>query len=197
MTRRIAFHLIALACFAVPNARGFGGIVVNHCSSSILLKQMSLQFSTAKWKLYSKEKDEEEFKFDPNMPVIMRGSQEDEISDEVWENVDTGEPPKLVIMKQVSFSSPKNLCFLGQTHSSFSTCRMIASWNQHLYVYTGRSHCCVSDVELRPWSWLARPSAWNEGCWHLYGCFHFVARHYRPEQSRLSFMRLCGYRLIQ
>jgi hypothetical protein len=132
MTHRVAFHLIALACLVVQHTLGFAGIVANDYSRIILLKQKSLPFSTvttekkrlAKWKLYSKEEDQEEFKFDPNMPVIMRGSQEDEISDEVWENVDTGEPPNLVIMKEVSVSSEEGICqyvFSVRHILSFST----------------------------------------------------------------------------
>jgi hypothetical protein len=192
-----SFQLIALACFA-PYARAFGDIAANGCSCTIPLTQTSLSFSTAaietRWQLYAKDEDEEEeFTFDPNMPVIMRGSQEDEISTEVWENVDTGEPPKSVIMKEVSLVfkySPS--CFSFFKLISFST---VASWNQHFYIHTGRHHCCVSNAERCAWSWMARSNTWNEGSWHLYRCVHFVARHCRPERPRLSFIRNRDYLL--
>jgi hypothetical protein len=110
----VSFHLIALACFvAFPYTHAFGGIAVKGCPHSVLWTQTSLWFSTAaverrrtQTRLCAKDENpKDDFKFDSNMPVIMRGSQEDEISSEVWENVDTGEPPKSVIMREVSLIS--------------------------------------------------------------------------------------------
>jgi hypothetical protein len=57
-----------------------------------------------RWKLHSKDNNDpkEIEKVDSDMPVIVRGFDEDEISDEAWENIETGEPPKWIIMKEVS-----------------------------------------------------------------------------------------------
>jgi len=38
---------------------------------------------------------------DLDQPVIVRGFEQDEISDKAWENIEAGEPPKWVVMKEV------------------------------------------------------------------------------------------------
>jgi len=48
-------------------------------------------------KLCSKQEDNDDVE-----PVIVRGFEQDEISDQAWENIETGEPPKWIIMKEVS-----------------------------------------------------------------------------------------------
>jgi hypothetical protein len=196
MARAVSFHLITLACFVTfPYTHSFGVIATNGCYHTMPWTQTSLLFSTATAKrrltqtrLCAKDENpKDDFKFDPNMPVIMRGSQEDEISTEVWENVDTGQPPDSVIMKEVSLiSGLVHHVFPFQTHVSFS---IVASWNQHFYLPISCNHCFVSDAEFCLWSWVAWSSTWNEGNWHLYRCVHFVARHCRSQQSRLSFIR--------
>lgn len=52
-------------------------------------------------RMYSKDQDKDASE-ESSEPVIVRGFEQDEISDEAWENIDTGEPPKWIIMKEVS-----------------------------------------------------------------------------------------------
>jgi hypothetical protein len=37
-----------------------------------------------------------------SMPVIFRGSEEDDLDDGFWDDIETGQPPKWMVMKQVS-----------------------------------------------------------------------------------------------
>ena len=37
-----------------------------------------------------------------SMPVIVRGSEEDDLGDGVWDDIETGQPPQWMVMKEVS-----------------------------------------------------------------------------------------------
>jgi hypothetical protein len=60
------------------------------------------------WRLHSNHNSDNDTieEGDSDVPVIVRGFDQDEISDEVWENIETGEPPKWLVMKEVSRQSP-------------------------------------------------------------------------------------------
>ena len=46
---------------------------------------------------------EDIFDFDPTAePIIIRGSDADDIDGSIWEDLETGEPPKWLVMKEVS-----------------------------------------------------------------------------------------------
>lgn len=55
-------------------------------------------------RLHSKD-DNNDTPEESNKPVIVRGFEQDEISDELWENIETGEPPKWIVVKEVSLES--------------------------------------------------------------------------------------------
>lgn len=52
---------------------------------------------------------------------ILRGDPDDELSEQMWEDIQTGEPPKWIIVKEVSVSLPCfNMNELFQTHHTIS-----------------------------------------------------------------------------
>lgn len=56
-------------------------------------------------KITSDEDLEEIFDWDPDsgeQPIIIRGSDADGIDGAIWEDLETGEPPKWMVMKEVS-----------------------------------------------------------------------------------------------
>ena len=51
------------------------------------------------------EREEDIFSWDPESgedPIIIRGSDADEIDGSLWEDIETGQPPKWLVMKEVS-----------------------------------------------------------------------------------------------
>jgi hypothetical protein len=39
-----------------------------------------------------------------SMPVIIRGSEDDDLDDAIWDDIETGQPPEWMVMKEVSQS---------------------------------------------------------------------------------------------
>jgi hypothetical protein len=133
------------------------------------------------WTLYSKEDNNDEtsiIESDSKEPVIVRGFEQGEISDEAWENVETGEPPKWIVMKEVRVSVWNHIASLLLFRFIFLNITVVLyldAGHQYLYVHTGRIDCLLSNGQLCLWSGVAGSSDWNEGNWNLYRCFSVAA----------------------
>lgn len=122
--RRQATALLATSLsfiLVIPQSHAFSRIATRHDTGDALTRtrqrtpvlralepEPSIRNAKAQpepWTLYSKEDNNDEtsiIESDSKEPVIVRGFEQGEISDEAWENVETGEPPKWIVMKEVS-----------------------------------------------------------------------------------------------
>lgn len=139
-------------------------------------RKRSMSLRRDVWVLYSNDnrinvsiKEEND-----QQPMIVRGFEQDEISDEAWENIETGEPPKLLVMKEVSPSKQIRIMILFLLNLFSLITFSLAFGNQHLYILVGWTYCNFSNGQLCSGSGVVGPSDRDEGNWNVYGRLSFI-----------------------
>lgn len=113
---------------------------------------------------------------------IIRGSG-NEMSDEMWRDVERGAPSRWMVMKDVSgvvlkeysFTLPTiNLSFLF-----FYIFQTSAFGHKCLHIRLGSGNCILSFHECCLWTGLARTNVGLGRCWNIYKSFRLVAIKHR------------------
>ena len=87
----ITFVLVAIS----PTLEAFPIIQTKHCCSALIVRHQQQLPQSNKQESLSVAADEPQF--------IIRGSPDDELSDQMWEDIQAGAPPKWLILKEVRY----------------------------------------------------------------------------------------------
>lgn len=85
-----------------PSSRLF----IGRCQSqNYLSREVRVPLTASRITLSARGKEEEELPFpldiDGDTPIIIRGSENDDIDGSIWEDAETGQPPEWLVMKEV------------------------------------------------------------------------------------------------
>lgn len=99
-----------------------------------------------------------------SMPVIVRGSEEDDLDDATWEDIETGQPPEWMVMKEVSQSiwwKYQGLSIVPFSNSLARFVVFLVDGNQYIYLRAWGAHRLFSKHELFSGTGVAGTRLWN------------------------------------